>query len=141
MIELKREGERWIKALTSWILKAFSIFVPSGHRADLGTAARPRRGPQFSLDDILPLPDFFPTSENSSYFPTLPTACCLLPTTLLGAFPKTRTFVIPRQVLVLRRQAFVRAGRGLVRIERSLVRITWGFCPLPATFRPLNDPK
>ena len=133
---MKREAGIVIASLTSWILTVFSIFVPWWHRAEVGTARRLSKGPQFRLDYNLTPRNFFPTSENSFSFLPRPTTYDLLPTPHLGAFPKTDTFVRTRQLLVRPLHALVRTGRALVRPRRGLVRTLADFCPLQETFRP-----
>ena len=110
---MKREAERLIEILTGWILKVFSAFAPKRQGCRMETAFRGR-----GIGPIQPpqLTKFSPTSEIFFSFLPLPTACCLLPTALLGAGAKT--------------QAFVRATPGSARVSPVSVRIAQGFVPI-----------
>ena len=119
----------WIELLTSWILTAFSIFVPKRTVGRMGTVFFERR-----IETIQPLPlnKFSPTSENFFSFPPLPTACCLLPTAFWAPLPKTQCLVRARQPLVRSWQCFVRPRLLFVRRRRLLVRIGPTFTPMEA---------
>jgi hypothetical protein len=122
-----------IKILTSWILTAFSVFVPIWTGARMGAVLF-----ESSIELIQPLPlnKFSPTSENSSpFFPYIRhTIYDLL--LLLGAVPKNAYFSPPPTRFS---PPVTRFCPPLARFSPPLTSFSphsSSFCPLTARFRP-----
>jgi hypothetical protein len=122
-VSVKREAERLIELITSWIITAFSAFAPKMQGGWMGTA--------LSGSNSRAFPSYFlPNPRNFFSFLPRPTTCDLRPTASLGAGAKTQAFVRAPPGSARAGIGFVRAAPGSVRVSPVSVRIAQGSVPI-----------